>query len=308
MQGKRMFVHDYKRVGFYMITMVAGPRRPLFGECRDDRVFLRPAGEVVQRRWREIPLHRPEIEASTMQVMPDHLHGILYVKAQLEKSVGNTIRGFASGVTSELRKTTGDPTLKVWEHGFHDRVIMSSETLRAERNYIRDNPRRYCLKKAHPDLFVRVNQLSHARLPTGEPWAGFGNLFLIERPELLPVQISRRASPDELHELKAQVAARTTEGAVMVSPFISPGEKAIAKMVMEQEHGSLILIRPEGFPPLYKPSGSHFDLCAQGRLLVLTAFPYTGRKQTLTRECCLQMNDWVREICVSTFANNGVPQ
>jgi hypothetical protein len=79
-------------------------------------------------------------------------------------------------------------------------------------------------------------------------------------------------------------------------------------MVMEQEHGSLILIRPEGFPPLYKPSGSYFDLCAQGRLLVLTAFPYTRRKQTLTRECCLQMNNWVREICVRTHANNRVPQ
>ncbi len=297
MQGKRMFVHDYRRVGFYMITMVAGNRRRLFGECRDSRVFLSQAGEVVKRRWHEIPQHRPEIEASTMQVMPDHLHGILYVKKLLEKPVGNTIRGFASGITSELRKTAGDPTLKVWEKGYHDRVIMNSATLRAERNYIRDNPRRYCLKKAHPDLFVRVNQLSHARLPAGEAWAGFGNLFLIERPELLPVQVSRGASPDELLELQAQVAERTADGAVMVSPFISPGEKEIAKMVMQQEYGSLILIRPEGFPPLYKPSGAYFDLCAQGRLLVLTAFPYTGRKQTLTRDCCLRMNAWVREMC-----------
>lgn len=297
MQGKRMFVHDYRRVGFYMITMVAGGRCKRFGECRDDRVFLSEAGEVVKRRWHEIPSHRPEIEASTMQVMPDHLHGILYVKALLDKPVGNTLRGFASGVTSALRKTTGNPALKVWEKGFHDRVIMNSTTLRAERNYIRDNPRRYCLKKAHPDLFVRVNQLHNARLPAGERWAGFGNLFLVERPELIAVQVSRRAGQEELRELKARVAERTAEGAVMVSPFISPGEKEVAKMVMEQAHGSLILIRPEGFPPLYKPSGRYFDLCAQGRLMVLTAFPYTGRKQTLTRDCCQQMNAWVREIC-----------
>ncbi|MDP6490676.1 MAG: hypothetical protein QGH42_03195 [Kiritimatiellia bacterium] len=297
MQGKRMFAHDYSRVGFYMITMVTGGRRRLFGQCRDNRVLLSPAGEVVQRRWREIPQHRPEIEASTMQVMPDHLHGILYVKQPLEKPVGNTLRGFASGVTSELRKTSGNPTLKVWEKGFHDRVIMNSETLRAERNYIRDNPRRYCLKKARPDLFVRVNELHHERLPTGEAWAGFGNQFLIEKPELLPVQVSRRASEDEIGAVKGQVAERTADGAVMVSPFISPGEKAIAKMVMQQQHGSLILIRPEGFPPFYKPSGTYFDLCAEGRLLVLTAFAYTGRKQPLTRDRCLQMNRWVQEMC-----------
>ncbi len=56
-----------------------------------------------------------------MQVMPDHLHGILYVKEPLDKSVGNTIRGFASGITSELRITTVNPTLKVWEKGFYVR-------------------------------------------------------------------------------------------------------------------------------------------------------------------------------------------
>jgi hypothetical protein len=66
---------------------------------------------------------------------------------------------------------------------------------------------------------------------------------------------------------------------------------------MEQEFGSLILLKPDGFPPLYKPSGAYFDLCAQGRLLVLSPFAYTGRKQPLTRERCLQMNEWVREMC-----------
>ena len=134
MPGKRMFVHDYRRVGFYMITMVAADRRPLFGTCHDDRVFLSSAGETVERRWGEIPLHRPEIEASTLQVMPNHLHGIVYVKEPLAKPVGNTIRGFASGVTSELRRCTGNPALKVWEKGYPKEPI----------NVIRDwNPTAY---------------------------------------------------------------------------------------------------------------------------------------------------------------------
>ncbi|MFZ4397098.1 MAG: hypothetical protein ACOYOU_15900 [Kiritimatiellia bacterium] len=65
---------------------------------------------------------------------------------------------------------------------------------------------------------------------------------------------------------------------------------------MDQAFGSLILINPNGFP-LYKPSGVYFDLCAQGRLLVLSPFVHTGRKEPLTRERCLQMNRWVEEIC-----------
>ncbi|TFG88174.1 MAG: hypothetical protein E4H17_02785, partial [Gemmatimonadales bacterium] len=284
MHNKRMFAHDYTRVGFYMITLVTAGQRHFFGACRDNRMHLSPAGEVVQRRWLAIPQHRPAIETNTLVVMPDHLHGIVYVKEPLPKPVGETIRGFKSGATSELRKLLNNASVEVWEEGYNDRVIMCSDTLRAERNYIRDNPRRYCLLKAHPDLFVRVNRLDHLRLPGGLMWAGFGNLFLLDKARLLPVQVSRRAAPDALAALKAEVVEQTAGGAVMVSPFFSPGEKVIAAQVMAQEQGSLILLRPEGFPPLYKPSGAYFDLCAQGRLLVLSPFAYTGRKQPLTRE------------------------
>ncbi len=297
MSGKRMFVHDYTRVGFYMMTILTAERRRLFGVCEDIRVRLSAMGEVVERRWREIPVHRPSIETNTLVVMPDHLHGIVYVKEPLKKPVGDTIRGFKSGVTSEVRKRVGDPALEVWEEGYHDRVIMSSKTLRAERAYIRDNPRRYSVRKANPELFVRVNRLNHARLPAELNWSGFGNLFLLDKPEMMPIQVSRHVSAPELAARKADALEQAWRGAVMVSPFISPGEKAIAHAVMEQPYGSLILIRPEGFPPLYKPAGAYFDLCAQGRLLVLSPFTHTGRKQELTRERCLLMNRWVEGMC-----------
>lgn len=297
MQNQRMFVHDYKRVGFYMITILTAGRRRLFGLCRNNRVVPSAAGEMVHRRWHEISLHRPAIETNTLVVMPDHLHGIVYVSEQLSKPVGETIRGFKSGATSALRTLLGDPDLEVWEEGYHDRVIMSSQTLRAERNYIRDNPRRYCLREAHRDLFVRVNNLDHPRLPRRETWAGFGNLFLIDKPDWLPVQVSRQAGQSELRSLKAEALDRARRGSVVVSPFISQGEKEIAGAVMAQEYGNMVLLKPEGFPPYYKPSGAYFDLCAKGRLLVLSPFSYSGRKQPLTRERCLQMNAWVREMC-----------
>ena len=297
MQNKRMFIHDYTRVGFYMITILTAGRSPLFGVCRDDRVDLSPIGEVVERRWREIPSHRPEIEASTLVVMPDHLHGIIYVKEKLSKPVGDTIRGFKSGVTSELRKTFGDSHLEIWEESYHDRIIMNSKTLSEERRYINDNPRRYCMRKAHPTLFSKATRLESARLPSGMEWFGFGNLFLLEKPELISVRISRSASEDEVGILKSQVADRVSRGTVMVSAFISRGEKEISTMVIERDYGSLILLKPDGFPPLYKPSRLYFDLCAKGRLLVLSPFAYTGHRQNLTREHCLLMNGWVREIC-----------
>ena len=99
MPGKRMYVHDYTRVGFYMITILTAGRRRLFGACADNRAQLSEAGEIVRRRWHEIPDHRPAIETNTLVVMPDHLHDIVYVKEPLPKPVGLTIRGFKSGAT-----------------------------------------------------------------------------------------------------------------------------------------------------------------------------------------------------------------
>ncbi|MFO7870370.1 MAG: transposase [Kiritimatiellia bacterium] len=306
--GKRMYAHDYTRPGFYMITILTAGRRRLFGRCENNRTRLSEMGEIVKRRWHEIPQYRPGIETNTLVVMPDHLHGIVYVKGKLPKPVGQTIRGYKSGATSELRKHTNDPRLDIWEEGYHDRVIMNSDTLRSERRYIADNPRRYCVRKDNPELFVRVNRLEHPRLPAGPAWAGYGNLHLIGKPAMMPVQVSRKASQSELAALKAHVKKQSWRGTVVVSPFISPGEKEIAQEVMAQDYGSLILVKPEGFPPLYKPSGVYFDLCAQGRLLVLSPYPHTGRAQPLTRERCLEMNEYVEEMCGGMCGNNAAPR
>jgi hypothetical protein len=169
---------------------------------------------------------------NTVVVMPDHLHGIVYVKEEMSKPLGSVMRGFKSGATSELRKITGDPNLAVWSENYHDRVIMNSDTLRAERAYIQDNPRRYCVCKAHPDLFVRLGQMQSPRLPSDTHWQGFGNRFLLDRPTLFAVQVSRRMPSEELARLKEQIAQQVADRAVLVSAFISPGEKPIAKMVM----------------------------------------------------------------------------
>jgi len=297
MPGKRMYVHDYCGVGFYMVTILTAERQPLFGTCANNCVELSDAGEVLKRRWYEIPRYCPAIESSTLAIMPDHMHGIVYVRKQLPKPVGLTIRGFKSGVTSELRQYLATPTLSAWEKGYHDRIIMTAKMLRAERHYLHDNPRRYCLRKANPQMFVRVNRLNHPRLPAEMPWAGFGNQFLLDRPDMQPIQVSRSVSPAELAAQTAAATEQAWRGVLLVSPFLSPGEKAIAHAVMQQEYGSLVLLKTEGFAPLYKPAGMFFDLCAQGRLLVLSPFTYTGQKQQLRRQQCLQMNGWVEQIC-----------
>jgi hypothetical protein len=355
--GQRAVWHDYKGVGFYMLTLTVAGRRPLFGQVvAPGAMVLSSAGHQVLEAWRAMPSFTPQLETSTLCVMPDHLHGILCVRESLARPLGAVVRGFKSGVTAALRKVTGNPALAVWEDGFYDGVALEPASIQAWHRYILDNPRRLWLKRQHPDLFVRVNALEHERLPTlpdGQKWAGYGNLFLLDKPERVAVRVSRSATPDEIEQVVSEVGARVSRGAVAVSPFISPGEQAVVKRAVNNDGsgnksssnersgktapimasssnnsssnesgayyglapllarspGGFIVLKHGGFPPLYKPSGLYFDLCVAGRLLVLSAFAYSSRKQPLTREQCLCMNGWcemlAREPSIMTAAGES---
>lgn len=45
-----------------------------------------------------------------------------------------------------------------------------------------------------------------------------------------------------------------------------------------------------------KPRGRYFDLCAQGRLLILACRPPATGPEPMTRELCLAMNHWCETI------------
>ena len=117
------------------------------------------------------------------------------------------------------------------------------------------------------------------------------------------IRVSRRASPDEIQRLRDETLQQARRGMVVVSPFISPGEKEIAKAVLEADKGDVILMKPDGFPELFKPHGRYFDLCEQGRLLILSAYPDTGHPADLTREKCLMMNAWCEQIAIESGVN-----
>jgi len=287
---------DYHAPAFYMITMTTLARRPLFATCAGNKATLNEDGWLVYRLWHDMPKTYPAVSTSTLVIMPDHLHGIVQVKAHMAQSVGVPLRAFKSQVTSAFRKKTGDPAFNVWNPGYHDLCVWRRGALKAYTDYLRDNPRRYCVKPAHPDLFRRINQLKHPRLPPDPTWSGYGNLFLLDRPEMVNLRVSRKASPDEIVRLRDETLKQTDQGIVVVSPFISPGEKEIAKAVLAADKGDVILMKHDGFPALFKPGGHYFDLCMQGRLLILSAYPDANHPVELTRDTCMTMNAWCRQI------------
>ena len=102
-------------------------------------------------------------------------------------------------------------------------------------------------------------------------WTAVGNPFLLDEQLLLSVRISRTASPQTLDSVLERLRGKAARGAVLVGAFISPGEKA-AKTAALESGGCIVQVIPEGMGRYFKPSGRDFDVCAAGRLLVLSPF------------------------------------
>lgn len=85
------------------------------------------------------------------------------------------------------------------------------------------------------------------------------------------------------------------QGAVLVSPAISPGERTIMNRALEAGI-PVIFICNNGFAELSKPGGRLFDACAAGKVLLISPFTHHNDYHPLTAECCRQMNALARAI------------
>ena len=112
--NRRRVGHDYRERRLYLITMTVEGRRPLFGrlvgeaagapEAAEARVELTPLGQRVQEEWFAVTAHHPEVTAVSLQLMPDHLHGILFVEQAMQEHLCAIIRGFKTSTNKAYRQ------------------------------------------------------------------------------------------------------------------------------------------------------------------------------------------------------------
>ena len=321
---RRMVGHDYQERQMYMITMVTEDRRPLLGrvvgksEAHPDtpdapRTEPTELGRRVELCWHEIALRYPQIDVLAFQLMPDHFHGILFVKERIEKPLGKVLLGFKQGCNKAFRELVPSvpsvPSVAVsqqqtgraktdrkhgllFEPSYNDKLLLQKGQLKRWNNYLRDNPRRLLMKREHPDLFRVQRGLTVGNMS----FSAIGNRFLLQRPVLLQVQCSRRLTEAEIQERVAYFTKAAAGGAVLVSPSISPGEKAVMRAAFEQGF-PLIYLQENGFTDLAKPGGQRMEACARGQLLILAPWEHHNEHTTISRNQCLSLNDMARSLC-----------
>ena len=112
---RRMEEHDYTSRCIYMITLTLQDRsRPLLGHLQwetghpeNARIIPTPLGMEVKRCWEAIPHYNPGVQVLRLQLMPDHLHGLLFVTRQQERHLGKMVNGFKAGCNKAFREMRG---------------------------------------------------------------------------------------------------------------------------------------------------------------------------------------------------------
>ena len=326
-----------------MITMVTEGRRPLFGQVvgrsdaptgseEEPRMVLSELGQRVADEWWAAEQHHPEIKVVALQMMPDHLHGILFVEEKMEKPLGMALRGFKQSCNKHFREMGGWSCVNnatygtalaaqhtelalttqhteqgqvkrdrrgedrthglLFERGYNDKLLQRKGQLKAWIRYLEDNPRRLLMKREHPDLF-RVQRNVEA---AGITFSAIGNRFLLSKPERIRVQCSRSLTETEIQTNVTKYLAAARQGAVLVSPAISPGEKAVMRAAFDEGH-PLIFLQENGFTDLAKPGGNRMEACADGRLLILAPWEHHNERVAIDRGQCLELNEIARRIC-----------
>ena len=363
---RRRVGHDYQSRHIYLITMTIAGRRPLLGRLVGDchapqgaenepHIELTELGLRVRSCWMAIEQHYPAIKVLATQVMPDHLHGILFVQEQMDVHLSQAIKGFKTGcnkvyremcinaailsqqretnngennsgesscsaaTVSQQRKTQQEQTQErqtsngqtqerqtgkgqtqeretsdgqavegnglLWSHGYNDHILEDKNELGRWFRYLRDNPRRLAMRRAYAEYFRVRFDVTFA----GQTYAAIGNRFLLTYPSRIQVRLSRRLTDEEIGQQVSYYLSLARKGAVLVSPAISKGEKAVMRAALNAKL-PLIFITPYGFNDFSHPGRQFYDACSAGQLLLLAPWPHQNRKVKLTRDMCIRLN------------------
>ena len=183
--------------GWFHVTLNVRGEAPVLGYIAGDaeapdgsenapRCVLTELGKKVEESWNRNPSVYPGIENIEFQVMPEHVHGLVHLKADNKKHLGEIIKGFMIGCTHGYWDTLDIPWREMtyekgvrtpqyndrdhtrsyrgpslFVRGYNDVEAVTEEEIEIKRLYIRNNPRKRLITRSKPDRFrVMRNQRS----------------------------------------------------------------------------------------------------------------------------------------------------
>ena len=132
----------------------------MFGEIVEGEMMLNAIGKIAWEEWIRSPEIRREIGLDIFIVMPNHIHGIVYIfddvvgatgqsplprhdchpHGPAPKSLGAFAAGFKSSVTKRINSLKHTPGSPVWQRNYYEHIIRDEADYERIANYIANNP------------------------------------------------------------------------------------------------------------------------------------------------------------------------
>ncbi len=156
--------YDYSQPGAYFITICTHNREYLFGDVADGKMILNEFGNVAQQCWLEIPQHFKHVKLDAYVIMPNHVHGIIFIVGSRHHNVGarhavplqfeqfgkpvpgsiaTIIRSYKSAVSKQINQIRQTPGMPVWQRNYYEHIIRNEMDLHRIRQYIMNNPKNW---------------------------------------------------------------------------------------------------------------------------------------------------------------------
>ena len=244
-------------------------------------------------------------------------------------SVASVASGAASAASVAGGSIAGTHS-PLFAPGYCDVMPIDAAQLATQRAYIAGNPRSRLLRMSHRALLtVQRGAITTALTPaalrgyllrecpphlaTPEALAAiegrlllaggfivcdtFGDRALLTARRCLPV-VCHRKDAARFSEQKTRCLEEAARGAALVGTRIAPKEREIMDDAVT--HGfPMITLHDNGFADRYHPSADRLDLCAAGRLLIVTPwkYQYRGKNEQVTVLFCKAMNCVAQALC-----------
>ncbi|MBR1473354.1 MAG: hypothetical protein IJ602_03735 [Paludibacteraceae bacterium] len=289
---------DYKGRGIYMLTLVVRDRQPLLCTIEEDesgvRAVVTETGRAVLEETEHITEIYPQIRILCRQIMPDHLHLLLFVEEAIPVHLTSVVSGFKLGCNrgywnslAKLANTEhrgeGAETERIngEEKGeTQTAVSCAADFCEAEKNdtqarrtglWAEGYHDRILFHKGQLDALIHYIKDNPRRLAlkranpelfkirqhlqiAGMSFTAMGNIFLADYPQKAVIQCSRKLHQAEIDAKKGDCLDEAAKGMVFVSAAISEGEKQICRAIREAGNPLVVLLE-KGFP---KPEDQNY--------------------------------------------------
>lgn len=145
----RLRGYDYRTPALYHVVTTTHGNICRFGNIRGGILHLNDIGKMVQGVWEDIPSAFPTISLDVSIVMPNHLHGIVFIEPQpantLGPALGDIMKWFKSITTSRYSQGVRELAWpryegRLWHRNYYDHIVRDDRDLDRIRDYIEANP------------------------------------------------------------------------------------------------------------------------------------------------------------------------